>query len=82
MCPTLLPSRSLKTSPTARRVLVLRGGGKAARVRPSIGFHLGDALPPGYYVLRGVHVVRFAADGTRTVVIDRGGEENLCATLA
>ena len=48
----------------------------------AIGFHPGDALPPGYYVLRGVHVVRFAADGTRTVVIDRGSEENLCTTLA
>lgn len=49
----------------------------------AVGFHPGDSLrPPGYYVLRGEHVVRFAADGTRTVLVDRGTEENLCSTLS
>lgn len=48
----------------------------------AVGFHPGDSLPPGFYVLRGEHVVHFAADGTRTMVLDRGSEENLCTTLA
>lgn len=47
----------------------------------AVGFHPGDSLPPGYVVLRGEHTVRFAADGTRTVTVDRGTEENLCETL-
>ena len=48
----------------------------------AVGFHPGDSLRPGFYVLRGEHVVRFAADGTRTVLVDRGTEENLCRTLS
>lgn len=48
----------------------------------AVGFHPGDSLRPGYYVLRGEHVVRFAADGTRTVLVDSGTEENLCRTLS
>ncbi|MGL5910700.1 MAG: hypothetical protein ACRCZP_11905 [Phycicoccus sp.] len=48
----------------------------------AVGFRAdrGDSLPTGYYVLRGVHVVSFAADGTLTV--DRGAEENVCRTLS
>lgn len=48
----------------------------------AVGFHPGDSLSPGYYVLRGNHTVRFAADGTRTVVVDDGTEENVCTTLS
>ncbi len=48
----------------------------------AIGFHPGDNLAPGYYVLHEEHVVRFAADGTRTMLVDHGTEENLCTTLA
>ena len=48
----------------------------------AVGFHPGDSLRPGYYVLRGEHVVHFAADGTRTLTVDRGSEENLCTTLS
>lgn len=48
----------------------------------AIGFHPGDSLPPGYYVLTGEHVVHFAADGSRTLLIDHGDEENVCMTLA
>jgi len=47
----------------------------------AVGFRQGDSLKRGYYVLRGQHVVRFAADGTRTVLVDRGTEENLCRAL-
>lgn len=50
----------------------------------AVGFRSanGDSLPTGFYVLRGVHVVHFAVDGTRTLTVDRGSEENTCATLA
>ena len=50
----------------------------------AVGFraYQGDNLPTGFYVLRGVHVVHFAADGTRTLTVDRGTEENVCVTLA
>lgn len=48
----------------------------------AIGFRPGDSLPRGYYVLRGFHVVHFAADGTRTITKDGGSEENLCTPLA
>lgn len=47
----------------------------------AVGFHPGDSLPPGYYVLRGEHTVHFTADGTRTITADEGTEENLCHTL-
>lgn len=47
----------------------------------AVGFHPGDSRPPGYYVLRGEHTVQFAADGTRTITVDRGTEEDLCHTL-
>jgi len=47
----------------------------------AVGFRRGDSLPRGSYVLRGYHVIRFAADGTRTLIIDRGTEENLCRKL-
>lgn len=46
-----------------------------------VGFHPGDSRPTGYYVLRGEHTVRFSAAGRRTVIVDRGTEENLCHTL-
>lgn len=48
----------------------------------AVGFHPGDGRPPGYYVLRGEHVVHFAADGTRTVTKADGAEENVCTTLS
>jgi hypothetical protein len=50
----------------------------------AVGFraYQGDNLPTGFYVLRGIHVVHFAADGTRTLTVDRGTEENVCVTLA
>lgn len=47
----------------------------------AVGFHPGDRHRRGYFVLRGLHVVHFAADGTRTVTVDQGREENLCSTL-
>lgn len=48
----------------------------------AVGFHDGDGLRRGYYVLDGYHVVRFAADGTRSVVVDRGTERDVCRDLA
>jgi len=47
----------------------------------AVGFHPGDSLPPGYYLLSGHHVVHFAADGTRTVTVDEGPERELCSVL-
>lgn len=60
-----------------------RDGGFDFRIQgpAAVGFHPGDSLRPGYYVLRGEHVVHFAANGTRTLTVDRGTEENLCKTL-
>ena len=47
-----------------------------------IGFHATDVgLPRGYYIFRGHHVVDFAADGTRTLVLDQGAEDDVCAHL-
>lgn len=47
-----------------------------------VGFRATDRYPQGYYELGGVHRVRYAPDGTRSMVIDRGPEENICDTLA
>lgn len=47
----------------------------------AVGFRPGDSLPRGYYRLTGHHAVRIAANGTRTMVVDKGGEENLCRPL-
>ncbi|MGB9378320.1 MAG: hypothetical protein WCB04_12480 [Mycobacteriales bacterium] len=65
----------LAFSPDGSYLFHLQGPG-------AVGFHPGDSLPPGYYVLHGDHVIRFAADGTRTMVADHGTEENVCRTLA
>jgi hypothetical protein len=46
------------------------------------GFKATDVgLPRGYYTLRGHHVVAFAPDGTRTLVVDEGTEDDVCAAL-
>ncbi|MEV0645180.1 hypothetical protein AB0I28_07940 [Phytomonospora sp. NPDC050363] len=48
-----------------------------------MGFRDGDRdLTRGYYMLDGVHVVAFAADGTRSLPVDLGGEDNVCDDLA
>lgn len=47
----------------------------------AIGFHDGDSLDPGYYLLRGIHVVRFNADGSRELILDHGTEHDLCDDL-
>ncbi len=48
-----------------------------------MGFHATDiGLPRGYYIFRGHHVVDFSADGTRTLALDRGTEDNVCAHLS
>ena len=47
-----------------------------------IGFHATDVgLPRGYYLFRGHHVVEFSPDGTRTLVLDDGTEDDVCAHL-
>ncbi len=61
-------------------------GGYTFRIQgpAAVGFraYRGDNLATGYYVLRGDHTVRFAAaDGPRTLIRDRGSEENVCRTL-
>jgi hypothetical protein len=47
-----------------------------------VGFHPGDSLAPGFYLLRGDHLVRFTAKDKRIVVMDRGSEVNLCEKLS
>ncbi|CAN5429532.1 hypothetical protein BH11ACT8_BH11ACT8_26900 [soil metagenome] len=46
-----------------------------------LGFTATDDYPQGYYQLDGFHRVRIAPDGTKTMVVDRGAEENICDTL-
>jgi hypothetical protein len=45
-----------------------------------VGFPAGsnDRLEPGFYRLTGHHVIDFAADGSRTLDVDRGAETNIC----
>lgn len=38
-------------------------------------------LPAGVYVLNGYHLVRFDADGTRTLEVALGSETNICTAL-
>ena len=37
-----------------------------------------DAYDRGFYVMNGYHVVGFDTSGARTMLVDRGTEENLC----
>lgn len=47
-----------------------------------IGFHATDVgLPRGFYTFRGHHIVDFATDGTRTLVVDQGTEDDVCDHL-
>ncbi len=65
---TLRPDGSLQTYETRGPV--------------GLGFHATDVgLPRGYYIFRGHHVVDFAPDGTRTLTLDQGSEDNVCANL-
>lgn len=40
-----------------------------------------QGLPAGIYVMNGYHLVRFHADGSRTLVVAHGTETNLCTDL-
>ena len=65
---TLRPDGSLQTYETRGPV--------------GLGFHATDVgLPRGYYIFRGHHVVDSAPDGTRTLTLDQGSEDNVCAHL-
>lgn len=46
-----------------------------------LGFRAKDTYPKGYYVLGGLHVITFDADGTRHMALDLGPEENICKDL-
>lgn len=47
-----------------------------------MGFREGDEdLARGYYMFDGFHVVAFAPDGTRSLPVDLGPEENVCEAL-
>lgn len=70
---------------SGRAVVVYRkNGGYDFRIQgpAAVGFCPGDSLSRGFYVLRGFHMVRFAADGTRRITVDRGTEHNLCVPLS
>ncbi|MER5184946.1 hypothetical protein ABT009_42840 [Streptomyces sp. NPDC002896] len=45
------------------------------------GIREGDDFPKGYYVVDGIHVMEFAADGRRSFSVRRGPEENVCEAL-
>lgn len=70
------------------------GGSGAADYRPDgswrrytivgpagFGFRPEDRHPRGYYLLDGVHVIAFDADGTRRMAVEVGREENVCRSL-
>lgn len=48
----------------------------------AVAFPPGGPLAVGLYVLDGAFVVDYAADGTQTLPLHAGSEENLCHTLA
>lgn len=77
--------RSVRRDLSARAVVrYARDGGYDFELAgpAAVGFHPGDqGLRPGYWVLRGQHTVHFAADGTRSLTVDEGTEEDLCRTL-
>ena len=41
----------------------------------------GSFLAPGFYVVNGFYVIDYAGDGTQTIPIHEGPNENLCETL-
>ena len=45
-------------------------------------FFPGGPLPPGLYVVDGFYVIDYAADGTQTMPVHEGPNENLCDTLS
>ncbi|WDZ85281.1 hypothetical protein [Micromonospora cathayae] len=70
------------------------GGSGAADYRPDgtwrrytivgpagFGFRPGDHHPRGYYLLDGLHVITFDADGTRRLAVAVGDQENVCLAL-
>jgi hypothetical protein len=46
------------------------------------GFGDGDGFAKGYYRLSGLHKVALTKDGVRSMAVDAGPEENMCATLS
>jgi hypothetical protein len=47
----------------------------------AVAFPLGGPLAPGMYVVDGLFVIEYAPDGTITLPVHHGTEENLCTTL-
>lgn len=47
-----------------------------------VGFPPGGPLAPGMYIVDGVFIIDYAADGTITMPVHEGTKENLCETLA
>ena len=45
------------------------------------GFGPADDYPAGVWVLDGIHVVRWSADGTKSMEVDLGPETNVCTEL-
>ena len=45
------------------------------------GFGPEDEYPAGVWVLDGIHVVRWSADGTKSMQVDLGPEINVCTQL-
>ena len=84
----LVDVTNLSTGTTVRRnisghaVVTYREDGSIAtyEMRGPIGFGWPqqDAYDRGFYVMNGYHVVAFDAAGARSMLVDRGTEENLC----
>ncbi|OZV82313.1 hypothetical protein CA850_08425 [Micromonospora echinospora] len=89
--PLVVDFVNVDTGRTARRDA---GGSGAADHRPDgtwsryaivgpagFGFRPGDHHPRGYYLLDGLHVITFDADGTRRLTVAVGEQENVCLAL-
>lgn len=46
------------------------------------GFRATDPYPQGYYILDGLHVILFDADGTRRMAAAVGAEDNICVAVS
>ncbi len=83
---------NLSTGATVQRnlsghaVVTFREDGSIAtyEMRGPIGFGWPqqDAYDRGFYVMNGYHVVTFDASGARSMLVDRGTEQNLCEVVA
>ncbi len=88
----LVEVANVKTGDTVQRnlsghaVVTFREDGSIAtyemRGPIGMGWPQEDQYDRGFYVMNGYHVVAFDESGSRSMLVDRGIEENLCDVLA